>query len=96
MTVYRHDVVWSRQGEIIHLKFVESLAYKFNHADKAENVVDKLRGHTILLVRTVSGKEYELSLESVLLHEKDTTSTPGEMANAITAKWAKLNSNEGV
>lgn len=94
MTIYRHDIIWAVSGHVVHLRYVESIIYKALHEgiSEEEKLIDKLAGRSILIIRSGSGKEYEISLEQTLTDNSDTVSTTNEMALAIVHKWSSLKS----
>lgn len=53
----------AKTGEMIHIRHIESI--NFNQ-DEAEEIVGKLAGDQILQVRTISGKEYEVSVREMI------------------------------
>jgi len=93
MATYPRDFIRATSGIVVHLRFVESVVYKRRLAEQEEQVVDILKGNTILIMRSISGVDHEICIENILSEEEDTESTPQEMANAICARWVKLNSN---
>lgn len=93
MIIYPHNALWSVDGHVIHLKFIESISYKLPSTSNEDSTIDILKGHTKLIARTCSGKEHEILLEDILEREcKNTQTTSEEMANAIFSKWIKVNS----
>ena len=90
MTVYRLDVVYTETNDIVHLKFIESIALKTDKAEDEDLVIDRLKGDTFILIRTVSGAEYSVSIERARTLTADETITQDELATAIYNKWLKL------
>ncbi len=92
MADYYPSIVYTDVNSVVHLKFVESMAFR---SDSKDVVIDKLRGDTILLVRTVSGTEYSVSMIYTLNQLNDTKSTQEEMILAIYDKWIRINAYQG-
>ena len=90
MSVYRPDVVYTESMDIVHLKFVESMAPRSDKAGSEDLVIDKLKGDSVLLIRTVSGAEHSVSIERARILADDNTSTQDELMTAIYNKWVKL------
>lgn len=88
--VYRPDVVYTETNDIVHLKFIESIALKTDKAGDEDLVIDRLKGETFILIKTVSGAEYSVSIEKARILTDDQTSTQDELATAIYNKWVKL------
>ena len=89
MATYRSEVVRSATGYIIHLRFIESIIYV---TDPLDQIIDKLKGQTVLIVKTVSGDEHRILLETILDDDNDGFSTVEDLAKAIIDKWSWLNS----
>jgi hypothetical protein len=58
MPNYVHDVVLTKTGETVALKFVESITVPVGQDETA----DKLRADVTISIRTISGAEYEISV----------------------------------
>jgi hypothetical protein len=83
MSIYSNYTIITTTGEIIPLKFIESIHYS---SDNNDQIVDKLKGDVFFHVRTISGKEYTISVNNV--HQQIGGTVAGkDLAAAIYAKW---------
>jgi hypothetical protein len=87
MSVYSGHSIMTVEGDLVLLKFVESIHVR----DDDDLVIDKLKGDVVLSIRTISGKEHTASMKSVWeslgggsLHGKD-------LAIAVCEKWLWIN-----
>jgi hypothetical protein len=81
MTTYNGISLPTETGEVVLLKFIESM-----HFRKGEDAtVDKLKGDLTLSIRTISGKEYVVSLTTVQRHDMGPDIV--SLAEAIFEKW---------
>ena len=84
MAAYNHHYISTETGEIIPLKFVESMRLR----DAEEEVVDKLKGDVSIMIRTVSGKDYIISMNT---YHKMYNQTNDDLAVSIYDKWLWIN-----
>lgn len=88
MAGYPFETVSSITGEKVHLKFVES----FREVRSEEDIIiDKLKGDVGVIIRTVSGAEYTLSMNSIKSVVSD-KATYNEAFNALAERWSMINS----
>jgi DNA-binding transcriptional regulator YhcF (GntR family) len=80
MGPYRTGVVYTTTGTVVAMKYIESIGL---NADTEEATYNKLRGDSILLIRTTSGAEYVVTAESTKKHLPDTA---GELSNELLQK----------
>lgn len=84
MPAYTSDVIYAPGNVVIHLKFVES--FIFDQEENEDAVIDKLKNNYTFTVRTVSGKEYNISTDYVRVCA-GIVGTPTEIATCIYEKW---------
>jgi hypothetical protein len=83
MPIFNGHSIVTTSGDIVLLKFIESIRYSYEDNDV---IVDKLKGDVCISVRTVSGKECIVSMNEV--HATTGGSTKGrDLASAIFEKW---------
>lgn len=87
MSVYNSHSIVTVEGDIVLLKFIESVRVR----EDEELIVDKLKGDVTLMVRTISGREHLVSMKTLWesvgggsLHGKD-------LAVAVCEKWLWIN-----
>jgi len=83
MSVFHGHSLVSIKEEIILLKFIESMCF----LQEEDALVDKLKGDISLVVRTISGREHIVSMNTVQKCVGDATFTNKELAYAILEKW---------
>ena len=88
MAVYPREVIYSETGDVILLKFVESFTF---HEEEGDLIVDKLRNDFRFGIRTISGKEYIISVKYISNKVYNIEITLSELVNAIYDKWIHIN-----
>ena len=84
LTQYNGHAIQAVDGEVILLKFVESMSNVNNDEDL---VVDKLKGDVCLKIRTVSGKSYTVSMNRLWHAIGGGTIMGKELAQSVYEKW---------
>jgi len=80
--VFSGHAFLAETGEVILLKFVESMRLR----NEEDEIIDKLKGDVSFVVRTISGREYIVSMNTV--HGQIGGAVKGEhLAAAIYDKW---------
>jgi len=83
MSLYGDHSIYTDEGEIIPFKFIESMRF---HGTTEDATVDKLKGDVSVSIRTISGKEYTISM--IALHNTIGGTVSGNiLARAIYDKW---------
>jgi len=85
---YPRDVIYTKAGETILLKFVEAVIFE---RDSEGAVIDKLKDDFCFKVRTISGKEYDISARHVICKIQTIGYEPNEIAQSIYEKWLWIN-----
>ncbi len=83
MSGYGHYSIFAEEGDIIPFKFIESMRFIGLPEDET---VDKLKGDVSVSIRTISGKEYTISMNAL---QKAVGGRVGgnDLARAIYDKW---------
>ena len=84
MAVYPKEVIFIEPNQVIHLKYVESFSFDNTEITKTFNT---LKDDCTFSIRTVSGKEYEISSKFILTKMDLKTYTPEDLAMSIYDKW---------
>lgn len=85
---YRPDFICTAGGRVVHLKFIESFGPSLLDEDAT---ADKLKGDTILNIRTVSGAEYSVSINAVVNWiGEDPTLAHTDVVRGIYEQWARI------
>lgn len=92
MAAYPPGFVLS-DGIIIGIPFIESIDL---HIEKDEEIVDKLKGDVRFKIRTISGKEYTLSMSQHLatLTDYSLPTDASALGQAILDKWCYIMENK--
>ncbi len=80
--VFASHAVITATGEVIPFKFIESMRIK----NEDDEIVDKLKGDVCIDIRTLSGKDYTISM-NVVHQELGGTPTGKNLAQSIFDKW---------
>jgi len=90
MSAYHGHAVSTVEGEIVLLKFVESIRIR----DAEDLVVDKLKGDVAILIRTISGKEHIVSMKQLHIAIGGGTVVGEDLAMSLIEKWNWINKPE--
>lgn len=87
MTVYPSDVVYTHDGSVIALHYVESMRL----TSEEDKIVDILKGDINLVVSMVSGKEHRISMLKIISEDSRYTNTDCEqLMAAIVDRWKHI------
>jgi hypothetical protein len=86
MASYPFNTISTTTGEKVHLKFIESFREIKSEEDE---IIDKLKGDIGVIIRTVSGAEYILSMNSIKMVVGDKV-TYNEAFNALSERWSTI------
>jgi len=86
-------IVGSPEGEdreIVALKYIESISMSYDSSE--ENTVEKLKGDMHFIVRTISGREYRISMKTQyeIFDKYKLPEDPREMRQCIFEKWCHM------
>lgn len=88
MTPYNGHSIQAVDGEVILLKFIESMCDVDNDEDM---VIDKLKGDVCLRIRTLSGKDYIVSMNKLWKSINGGSMVGKDLAQAVYEKWLWIN-----
>lgn len=94
MAVYRADVVYTETSEVVHFKFIESITIRDDKGPSDDLVIDKLKGDTVLLIRTVSGAEYSISINCIKRVLSLSTCSTDELVSAVFERWVEIHRSQ--
>lgn len=84
MATFHGHAVPTVEGPVVLLKFIESICPR--HED--DEIIDKLKGDIVLSIRTISGAEYDVSMNVVHNSTYGLGDTSNEeLAIAVVEKW---------
>ena len=81
----RIRAVHTLDKEFVALKFIES--FNCDYRTDEEKTLDKLKGATLVRIKTLSGTVYSFSLEETMLHIRDTVENTEEMWDIFFNSW---------
>lgn len=87
MSVYNSHSIMTVEGDVVLLKFVESIRVR----DNDDLVVDKLKGDVVLSARTTSGKEHTVSMNALWESIGGGSLYGKDLAEAVCEKWHWIN-----
>lgn len=85
--IYHHNGIRCDDGTVVALKFIESMKFQTEEADA---IVDKLKGDLPLFFRTVSGKEYLVSINQLMSDLGIVNYPKEEVRMAIYTTWSAI------
>jgi hypothetical protein len=91
---YWNDCIISTKGDLIALSLVESIREAGDDAE--DRIVNKLKGDTVLLVRTVSGQQHTVSMlyTQQQMPDQFEDQVLDEMARKIVRRWQYIQAGE--
>lgn len=91
--VFQPSFVIAEDNTVVALRFIESM--NLTRTDE-EQVVDRLKGDSIIDIRTISGNSYVISSikqMEIIGKQYKLPSDPGEVRTAIFERWLNLTGN---
>ena len=87
MSWYAPVTISTTTGEMVHLKFIESFRELKSEED---TVIDKLRDDVSIVIRTVSGAEYLISLNSIRQSAGYDDESFKTVFHCVHRKWSEI------